>query len=213
MLRQPLLLLARSGRVKDVVTRMPVTRHMVDRYVPGEATPTRSRRRARSSSRGLRVDARLPRRGHHRPRAGRRDVAAYLELLRQLAAQGLARARRGVGQAVGGRAGAARRRRADRPRERPPDLRRGPQRRHHGDPRHGGPHDHRLDPARARRAARGLPRDRRGAPGLPAPHRGRLPRPGDRRARGCGCARAPTTSPSRSPSSRGSRSTSPTSAA
>ena len=42
-------------------------------------------------------------------------------------------------------------------------------------------------------------RGRRGAAGLPAPHRGRLPRPGRRRARGSGCARAPTRSRRRWP--------------
>ena len=38
MLRQALLLLARSHRVKDIVTRMPVSGAMVNRYVPGEHT-------------------------------------------------------------------------------------------------------------------------------------------------------------------------------
>ena len=38
LLRQPLLLLARSGRIKDLVTRMPVSAGIVRSYVPGEAT-------------------------------------------------------------------------------------------------------------------------------------------------------------------------------
>ena len=38
MLRQPLLLLSRSGRVKDLVTAMPVSSGIVARYVPGDST-------------------------------------------------------------------------------------------------------------------------------------------------------------------------------
>jgi proline dehydrogenase len=38
VLRQPLLLLSRSGRVKDLVTSMPVSSGIVARYVPGDST-------------------------------------------------------------------------------------------------------------------------------------------------------------------------------
>ena len=38
MLRQALLLLARSQQVKEVVTRIPVSHALVNRYVPGEET-------------------------------------------------------------------------------------------------------------------------------------------------------------------------------
>ena len=38
MLRQPLLLLSRSEKVKDLVTTMPVSSGIVARYVPGETT-------------------------------------------------------------------------------------------------------------------------------------------------------------------------------
>ena len=38
MLRQPLLMLARSDKVKHFVTAMPVSSGIVSRYVPGEAT-------------------------------------------------------------------------------------------------------------------------------------------------------------------------------
>ena len=38
LLRQPLLLLARSEQVKNLVTRMPVSAGIVRSYVPGEAT-------------------------------------------------------------------------------------------------------------------------------------------------------------------------------
>ena len=73
------------------------------------------------------------------------------------------------------RPGAPGERREDRAGERPRDLPRRPQRRHHGHPRHGGPHHHRLDARHPARAAQGLPRDRRRAAGDAAPHRGRLP--------------------------------------
>ncbi len=38
MLRQPLLMLARSENVKKAVTAMPVSSGIVRRYVPGEST-------------------------------------------------------------------------------------------------------------------------------------------------------------------------------
>ena len=38
VLRQPLLMLARSGTIKEVVSRMPVSSGIVARYVPGEST-------------------------------------------------------------------------------------------------------------------------------------------------------------------------------
>ena len=38
MLRQPLLLLSRSNRVKTLVSTMPVSSGIVARYVPGEDT-------------------------------------------------------------------------------------------------------------------------------------------------------------------------------
>ena len=121
--------------------------------------------------------------------------------------------RRGLREALRGRPGPARRRREGRARVRPRDLR-GPRRgRHHGDPRHGGPHHHRLHPRHpARRCA---PTSRGSAPccrptcAVPSPTAATSPR----RARGCGCARAPTRSPSRSPSRTRPRSTAPTSAA
>ena len=38
LLRQPLLLLSRSGTVKKVVSTMPVSAGIVSSYVPGETT-------------------------------------------------------------------------------------------------------------------------------------------------------------------------------
>ena len=138
---------------------------------------------------------------------------AYLTLLELLADDGLTDRRRGVGQALRGRPGAARRRREGRAGERPRDLRGGPRRRHHGHPRHGGPHHHRLDAGHPARAARGLPRDRCGAAGLPAPHRGRLPRPRLRRVAGAAVQGRLQGAGVGGVPGQASRSTSPTSAA
>ena len=97
---------------------------------------------------------------------------------------------RAVGQALPGR------RREDRPRERPHHLPGRAQRRHHGDPRHGGPHHHRLDAGRScASCARTSPRPARCCrPTCTAPRTTAATWP--TRAPGCGCARAPTTSPS-----------------
>jgi proline dehydrogenase len=83
--------MARSDRVKELVTRMPVTRHMVDRYVPGESTEDAVRAVAHLVDEGL--TATLDFLGEDTTDRSRADatVAAYLELLEQLAAQGLAR--------------------------------------------------------------------------------------------------------------------------
>ncbi len=178
LLREPLLLLSRSDVVKRLVSTMPVSAGIVRSYVPGESTEAAVDATAGLVDDDLRVDPRLPRRGHPRRRAGRRHGGGV-----RRRPQGALRARpdpqrRGVGEAVRDRPGAPGHRPQDRPRERPHDLPRRPQRRHHGDPRHGGPHHHRLDAGDAARAAQGLPRDRRRPPGLPPPHRGRLPRAG-----------------------------------
>ena len=67
------------------------------------------------------------------------------------------RHRRGVGEAVRARPGAAGRRGQDRAGERAAGLRGRAVGRHRGHPRHGGPHDHGLHVGRARRAAGRLP--------------------------------------------------------
>ena len=177
LLRQPLLLLARSARVKQLVSTMPVSAGIVARLRAGRAAPpTPSRRPPRLVDDGLRGHPRPPRRGHPRRRAGRGHHP------------GLPRP-----------AGRALARRADprAPRSRsssPPSARRCPSTaekvalenarticraaRNAGTTVTLDMEDHTTtdttlgDPARA---AQGLPRDRRGAAGLPAPHRGRLP--------------------------------------
>jgi proline dehydrogenase len=91
LLRQPLLMLARSGRIKELVTRMPVSSGIVARYVPGEATV-----HVVDATRDLVSDGRLVTIDYlgedtldqHQADA---TVAAYLELLEALSREGLAR--------------------------------------------------------------------------------------------------------------------------
>ena len=91
MLRQPLLMLARSSQVKDLVTRMPVSSGLVARYVPGERTSD-----AVEATRDLVVDGRLATLdflGEDTLDESRAEatVDAYLELLDALSREGLAR--------------------------------------------------------------------------------------------------------------------------
>jgi len=91
LLRQPLLVLARSERIKELVTRMPVSSGIVSRYVPGERT-----RDVVEATRDLVSDGRLvtidflgeDTLDQHQAQA---TVAAYLELLDALSQEGLAR--------------------------------------------------------------------------------------------------------------------------
>ncbi len=91
MLRQALLLLARSRQVKEVVTRLPVSSAIVTRYVPGEATD-----RAVEASRvliedGLHVTLDFLGEDTQDEAQAEATVAAYLELLEGLSHAGLAR--------------------------------------------------------------------------------------------------------------------------
>ena len=91
MLRQPLLALARSERIKELVTRMPVSSGIVARYVPGEHTE-----QAVAATRGLAEDglhATLDFLGEDTldEKQAEATVSSYLALLEQLAAAGLAR--------------------------------------------------------------------------------------------------------------------------
>ena len=90
MLRHALLMLARSSGVKDVVTRMPVSSSVVNRFVPGEATAD-----AVSATRALAADGlttTLDFLGEDTRDESQAEatVAAYLELLEQLSRAGLA---------------------------------------------------------------------------------------------------------------------------
>jgi len=91
VLRQPLLVLARSERVKELVTRMPVSSGIVARYVAGESAA-----HAVAAARRLAEDGRnatLDFLGEDTldEKQAEATVTAYLTLLEQLAEAGLAR--------------------------------------------------------------------------------------------------------------------------
>ncbi len=90
MLRQPLLLLARSDRVKHLVTSMPVSSGIVNRYVPGESTPDAVATVADLVADGLRVTLDFLGEDTLDRAQAEQTVQAYLEVLRDLAARGLA---------------------------------------------------------------------------------------------------------------------------
>ncbi|MET0525538.1 MAG: proline dehydrogenase family protein [Nocardioides sp.] len=91
MLREPLLMLARSGTVKKLVSTMPVSSGIVRSYVPGETTESAVDATARLVGDGLTVTLDLL--GEDTLDAEQADatVAAYVDLLRQLSAAGLQR--------------------------------------------------------------------------------------------------------------------------
>ena len=91
LLREPLLMLSRSGKVKQLVSTMPVSAGIVKSYVPGETTES-----AVEATRGLVDDglkATLDFLGEDTLDVEHADatVAAYVDLLKQLAAHGLSR--------------------------------------------------------------------------------------------------------------------------
>ena len=91
LLRQSLLLLARSGRVKDLATRLPVSSGIVARYVAGERTAD-----AVEATRELVSDGRLVTVDFLGEDTLDQDqaeatVTAYLELLEALSREGLTR--------------------------------------------------------------------------------------------------------------------------
>ena len=90
MLREPLLLLSRSGRVKELVTSLPVTERIVDRFVSGESLPE-----AVDVVGGLVADGLRATLDHLGEDTSSRDqaettVSAYQDLLRALVERGLA---------------------------------------------------------------------------------------------------------------------------
>ena len=90
-IRGPLLLLARSARVKQLVSTMPVSAGIVRSYVPGEDTLAAVQATAGLVDDGLRVT--LDYLGEDTTDRTQADatVAAYLDLLRELALRGLTR--------------------------------------------------------------------------------------------------------------------------
>jgi proline dehydrogenase len=91
LLRQPLLLLARSERVKKLVSTMPVSAGIVASYVPGETTAEAVEATAGLVADGLTVT--LDFLGEDTLDAAQADatVHAYLDVLQQLSTRGLAR--------------------------------------------------------------------------------------------------------------------------
>lgn len=90
LLRQPILLLARSQGVKKLVSTMPVSSSIVTGYVPGETTADAVAATSGLVDEGLRVT--LDYLGEDTTDAAQADatVVAYKELLADLAAKGLA---------------------------------------------------------------------------------------------------------------------------
>jgi len=91
LLRQPLLLLSRSSTVKKLVSTMPVSAGIVTSYVPGETTEAAVEATGRLVGDGLTVT--LDFLGEDTLDIAQADatVAAYVDVLEQLAAKGLAR--------------------------------------------------------------------------------------------------------------------------
>ncbi len=90
LLRQPLLLLARSGVVKNVVSTMPVSAGIVHSYVPGETTQAAVEATAALEADGLKVTLDFLGEDTLDAAQAQATVDAYVELLGALAAQGLA---------------------------------------------------------------------------------------------------------------------------
>src|SRR6476659_8143169 len=91
LLRQPLLMLARSEQVKKLVTTMPVSSGIVSSYVPGEDIASAARATQGLVDNGLRVT--LDYLGEDTLDAEQAETTtqAYLDLLKELSAQGLTR--------------------------------------------------------------------------------------------------------------------------
>ncbi len=91
MLRQPLLMLARSDKVKSLVTSMPVSSGIVARYVPGEATEDAVRASRELVGSGLHVSLDFLGEDTLDREQAERTVTAYVEVLRALGDEGLSR--------------------------------------------------------------------------------------------------------------------------
>ena len=90
LLRQPILLLARSDKVKNLVSTMPVSSGIVTSYVPGESTESAVNATATLVEGGLHVT--LDFLGEDTLDAAQAEVtvATYKDLLAELARRGLA---------------------------------------------------------------------------------------------------------------------------
>jgi len=91
VLRQPLLMLARSTRVKNLATAMPVSSSIVNRYVPGETTAAAVEATRALIEAGLHVTLDFLGEDTLDREQADHTVAAYLDLLAALSDQNLAR--------------------------------------------------------------------------------------------------------------------------
>ncbi len=88
LLRKPILALSGNGAVRDALAKTPVTRSMVDRFVPGETSADAVRAVTELRAAGLQIS--LDHLGEDTTDRATADatVEAYLELIRALAAAG-----------------------------------------------------------------------------------------------------------------------------
>ncbi len=91
MLRQPLLMLSRSDKVKSFVTAMPVSSGIVSRYVPGEATEDAVTATGELIESGLHVTLDFLGEDTLDREQADATVAAYLDVLEALSNKGLSR--------------------------------------------------------------------------------------------------------------------------
>ena len=91
MLRQPLLMLSRSDKVKNFVTAMPVSSSIVARYVPGEGTDDAVAASSQLIDSGLHVTLDFLGEDTLDREQAESTVHAYLEVLGALGGAGLAR--------------------------------------------------------------------------------------------------------------------------
>jgi proline dehydrogenase len=91
LLRQPLLLLARSEKVKTLVSTIPVSAGIVNSHVPGETTEAAVEATARLVGDGLLVTLDFLGEDTLDLEQAEATVAAYLDVLQELAARGLSR--------------------------------------------------------------------------------------------------------------------------
>lgn len=91
LLRQPILVLSRSERIKQLVSTMPVSSHILTSYVPGETTESAVDASAQLIDDGMVVT--LDFLGEDTTDAAQAEatVAAYKDLLESLSARGLSR--------------------------------------------------------------------------------------------------------------------------
>jgi proline dehydrogenase len=91
LLRQPLLMLARSEQVKKLVTTMPVSSGIVNSYVPGESVAEAAAATEGLVDGGLRVTLDYLGEDTLDAEQAEATTSAYLELLKELSAHGLTR--------------------------------------------------------------------------------------------------------------------------